>query len=74
VYRLEVPSKEWMVLMFFDLRGEPTFACLCGCKMFNVVVMWSEKTREVGWYDLKQTCVECGSLSTAPTPIDEMSD
>lgn len=53
-----------------DLRGEPTFACICGCKMFKVTVMWDEDTRAVGWYDLAQECIECGTLTTAPTDID----
>ena len=56
--------------MFFDLRGTPTLACICGCLMFVITVMWDEDTREVGWYDLIQQCKECGSISTAPTPID----
>jgi hypothetical protein len=53
-----------------DLRGEPTFACICGCKMFKVTVMWDEDTRAVGWYDLAQECIECGTVTTAPTEID----
>ena len=53
-----------------DLRGEPTFACICGCKMFKVTVMWDEETRAVGWYDLAQECIECGTVTTAPTEID----
>ena len=53
-----------------DLRGTPTFACICGCKMFKVVVMWDEETRAVGWYDLAQECVDCGTVTTAPTEID----
>ena len=53
-----------------DLRGEPTFACICGCKMFNVTLMWDEDTRSVGWYDLAQECFECGTITTAPTEID----
>ena len=53
-----------------DLRGEPTFACICGCKMFKVTVMWDEETRAVGWYDLAQECIECGTITTAPTDID----
>ena len=57
-----------------DLRGLPTFACICGCVMFETVVMWDEETRSVGWYDLSQRCIECGSLSTAPTPIDKELD
>ena len=61
---------EMMIQPVFDLQGEPTFACICGCKMFKVIVMWDEETRAVGWYDLKQECIECGTLTTAPTEID----
>lgn len=57
-----------------DFRGEPTFACICGCKMFNITVMWDEETRAVGWYDLKQECKECGTWTTAPTEIDGCED
>ena len=53
-----------------DLTGEPTFACICGCKMFNLTIMWDEDTRAVGWYDLRQECYECGTITTTPTPID----
>lgn len=54
-----------------DLTGEPTFACICGCKMFRITVMWDEDTRHVGWYDLRQECYECGTITTAPTSSDE---
>ena len=57
-----------------DLRGEPAFACICGCLMFEITVMWDQETREVGWYDLAQKCKECGTITTAPTPIDEGVD
>lgn len=57
-----------------DLTGIPTFACICGSRMFLVTVMWDEETRAVGWYDLKQQCINCGTYSTAPTPIDEDID
>jgi hypothetical protein len=57
-----------------DLRGEPTFACICGSKQFKLTVMWDEETRAVGWYDLSQECALCGTLTTAPTPIDEGFD
>ena len=57
-----------------DLTGIPTFACICGSKMFNLTVMWDEETREVGWYNLRQQCVECSTWTTAPTPIDEEMD
>ena len=53
-----------------DLRGTPTFACICGCMVFKVNVMWDQDTRAVDWYDLAQECVECGTITTAPTEID----
>ncbi len=48
----------------FDLTGEPTLACICGCLMFEITVMWDEEDRAVGWYDLTQKCKDCGSIST----------
>lgn len=57
----------------FDLynKDNPTMACICGCKMFEITVMWDEQERAVGWYDLKQKCKDCGATSCAPTPVDE---
>lgn len=57
----------------YDLYNldNPTFACICGCLMFEVTVMWDKEDRTVGWYDLRQKCKECGAESTAPTPIDK---
>lgn len=45
-------------------------ACICGCLMFEITVMWEQEDRTIGWYDLRQKCKNCGSISTAPTPID----
>jgi hypothetical protein len=53
-----------------DLRGNPLFTCVCGCKMWNITVMWDEEDRTIGWYDLRQECKECGAIATAPTEID----
>lgn len=33
--------------------------------------MWDPDDRLVGWYSLTQECLDCGALSTAPTPIDD---
>ena len=57
-----------------DFQGIPTMACLCGCRVFRLNVMWDEETRAVGWYDLRQECIQCGSYTTAPTPVDEGMD
>jgi len=72
VQGLVSPRPQELVLMF-DLYNldNPTFACICGSKMFQITVMWDEEERTVGWYDLRQRCHVCGSTSTAPTPIDE---
>jgi hypothetical protein len=42
--------------------------------MFEITVMWDWESREVSWYDLAQKCKECGTITTAPTPIDEGVD
>jgi hypothetical protein len=54
----------------FDLQGLPTTACICGCKVFTINVMWDDEDRTIAWYDLQQKCKDCGAISTAPTPID----
>ena len=62
--------RQMKILKVNDLRGTPAFACICGCLMFEITVMWDKETREVGWYDLSQRCKECGTITTAPTPMD----
>ena len=62
--------KQMRTLKLNDLRGQPTFACICGCLMFEITVMWDMETREVTWYDLAQKCKDCGTITTAPTPMD----
>jgi len=51
-----------------DLRGTPTHACPCGCNIFNLKVIFYEN--EIATYFLDMECANCGSLATAPTPID----
>ncbi len=51
-----------------DLRGTPTHVCPCGCNIFNVKVIFDDY--EIGTYFLDMECANCGSLATAPTPID----
>lgn len=51
-----------------DLRGTPTHVCACGCNIFNVKVIFYEN--EIATYFLDMECVSCGSLATAPTPVD----
>jgi hypothetical protein len=51
-----------------DLRGTPTHVCPCGCNIFNVKVIFDDY--EIGTYFLDMECANCGSLATAPTPMD----
>lgn len=51
-----------------DLRGTPTHVCACGCNIFNLKVIFYEN--EIATYFLDMECAQCGSLATAPTPVD----
>jgi hypothetical protein len=51
-----------------DLRGTPTHICPCGCNIFNLKVMFFEN--EIAQYFLDMECANCGSILTAPTPVD----
>lgn len=51
-----------------DLRGTPTHECVCGCNIFNIKVIFDNY--EIATYFLDMECAQCGSLATAPTPLD----
>jgi hypothetical protein len=51
-----------------DLRGTPTHECICGSKVFDLPVAF--ENYEIATYYLDMQCVECGSIYTAPTPLD----
>lgn len=51
-----------------DLRGSPTHVCACGCNIFNLKVIFQDY--EIATYFLDMECASCGSLATAPTPVD----
>jgi hypothetical protein len=51
-----------------DLRGTPTHECVCGSAIWNLQVTFEDY--EIGTYFLEMQCAECGSLATAPTPLD----
>ena len=51
-----------------DLRGTPAHECVCGCNIFNVKVIFKEF--QIVQYFLDMECAQCGSLLTAPTPVD----
>jgi hypothetical protein len=51
-----------------DLRGNPTHACICGSAVWNVRAVFDNY--EIATYFLDMECAQCGSLATAPTPLD----
>ncbi len=51
-----------------DLRGTPTHLCVCGSQIWNVKVVFDNF--EIGTYFLDMECASCGSIATAPTPVD----
>jgi hypothetical protein len=51
-----------------DIRGTPTQLCPCGSQVWNVKVIFNDS--QIASYFLDMECANCGSLATAPTPID----
>lgn len=51
-----------------DLRGTPTHVCPCGSNIWNVKAAFDNF--EIAQYFLDMECANCGSLATAPTPVD----
>lgn len=51
-----------------DLRGTPTHVCPCGCNIWNLKVIFNDN--QIATYFLDMECAQCGSLATAPTPVD----
>lgn len=51
-----------------DFRGMPTHLCPCGCNIWNLKVIFDNY--EIATYFLDMECANCGSLATAPTPLD----
>lgn len=48
--------------------GMITHVCICGSRVFNLQVVFDEY--EISWYNLEMECAVCGTLWTAPTPVD----
>jgi len=51
-----------------DYRGMPVEVCPCGSEVWNVKCKF--KDGEITMYFLDMECAVCGSLATAPTPVD----
>lgn len=54
-----------------DLRGTPTHVCPCGSQQFFIRAIFEDF--EIATYFLDMQCVSCGTLLTAPTPLDRES-
>lgn len=52
-----------------DLRGTPTHVCACGCEVWNLKVCFEDY--QIANYFLDMECANCGSIATAPTPVDK---
>lgn len=52
-----------------DMRGSPTHTCLCGSDVWMIKAVFRDY--EIATYFLDMECLACGSLATAPTPIDK---
>ena len=51
-----------------DMRGTPTHVCPCGSEVWHLKVVFDNF--EIATYFLDMECANCGSLATAPTPVD----
>lgn len=54
-----------------DARGIPTCICPnCGDTLFKIIASFDPETYTIGMYHLDIECMGCGTLATAPTPLD----
>jgi len=56
-----------------DIRGKPTAVCPGGCEIWKVKCKFDDDG-EIDMYFLDMECAECGTLATAPTPVDLETD
>lgn len=66
-----VKGKEMETSLKIDARGIPTCECpSCGSNTFKIVAMFDPEDYEISMYALDAECATCGSMVTAPTPLD----
>lgn len=63
-----IGEEEYPVDNSMDLRGTPTHVCVCGSQIWNVKAVFDNF--EIAQYFIDMECASCGSIATAPTPID----
>jgi len=51
-----------------DIRGVPTHLCPCGCNIWSLKAIFNDF--EIATYFLDMECASCGTIATAPTPLD----
>lgn len=57
-----------------DARGIPTAECpCCGSSWLNVPVTFDGETYEIAAWGTEASCFGCGTLVTACTPVDSLS-
>ena len=58
-----------------DARGIPTSACpVCGEGQFLIYATFDDEDYTIATYMLDAMCGTCGTLLTAPTPLDVRTD
>lgn len=67
----DIEDENELYMDSMDLRGTPTHECICGCKVFYLPVSFEDY--EISTYMLDMQCANCGSMATAPTPVDRES-
>ena len=71
VDKFEEEDQEFLVPDYdnaVDMRGTPTHVCICGCDIWNLKASFEDY--QISTYFLDMECANCGSLATAPTPVD----
>lgn len=53
-----------------DMRGTPTTVCPCGSEIWNLKTVFDGETGSITMYFIDMECANCGSLATAPVPMD----
>lgn len=53
-----------------DIRGKATTVCPCGSQIWNLKTVFDKEDGTIELYFRDMECADCGTLATAPVPID----